>query len=100
MRAVVAEVNRVAVRPRANGAVDADPPIGAADVFNYNRLSKVLSHPLGNDPPDHISRAAGRSRHDHGDGTRRIGLRTCIARDGWERSGAGCETQKLTTRKI
>ena len=38
-------------------------------------LAERLRHMVGDDARDDVGRTAGRERHDHGDGARRIGLR-------------------------
>ena len=48
---------------------------GAADVLDHQRLAERLAHLLGDDARDHVARAAGRERHDHGDGAVGIVLR-------------------------
>jgi hypothetical protein len=65
LRAAGAEDNRIAIRLGASAPTNPDAPIRSADVYNNDRLTKRCPHPLSNDAPDHIRRAARRIRHDH-----------------------------------
>jgi hypothetical protein len=49
-----AETNRIAIRPRASSAADADAPICSAYVLNDDALPQRSSHPLSYDAPDHV----------------------------------------------
>jgi hypothetical protein len=100
MRAHVPEVNRVAIGRRVNGAAETDASGRPGDIFDDNRLSKVLSHPLGDDAAEHISRAALGKRNDHGDRARRIGFRPRDVRHGRESGSTGCQMQKSTAVKF
>ena len=48
---------------------------GARDILDHDRLSERLAHLFGDRARDHVRGAAGRERHDHGDGSLGIVLR-------------------------
>ena len=75
MRAHAAGKQGVAVRRRRRDARAAERAAGAADILDHQLLAERLAHMLGDDPRDHVARAAGGERHHHRDGPRRIALR-------------------------
>ena len=80
----------VAVGIGAGGLRGGDHAAGAADVFDHDRLAERFLHRVLDDARDRVSRAAGRKRHDHGDGMVRISLR---------QSGATGETTRGKKRR-
>ena len=63
----LADVDGVAVGRGAREPPDADRAAGAADILDDDRLAEERSHPVGDDAPGHVGRAARRERHDQGD---------------------------------
>src|SRR6266705_2033549 len=59
----LADVEGLAVRRRTGEAPDPDAAAGAADIFDYDRLSQRRSHALGHDPGGGIGRSARRERN-------------------------------------
>ena len=66
---------RVAVIGGARGARGGGGAAGADHVLDDDALAERLRHMRGDDARDDVGRAAGRERHDHGDGAGRIVLR-------------------------
>ena len=61
----LADVEGVAVRRRTGDASDPDAAAGAADIFDYDRLSQRRPHALRHDPGGGIGRSTRRERnHD------------------------------------
>src|ERR1700686_568086 len=44
-------IDRIAIGLRPSGPAGTDAAVGAADIFDNDRLSERTSHPLGNDSP-------------------------------------------------
>jgi hypothetical protein len=79
-RPVPGEVYRISVGPGASDPAGTDVSVRSADIFDNDGLSKRFSHPISENTRKYIRRPARGRRHDHGDGARRIGLRTCHGR--------------------
>src|SRR5262249_5692461 len=78
----------------------ADRTAGAADIVDDDGLAEQAGHALGQHAGDRIGRPTGRSRHDHGDGPRRPGLRRGAPdehRDSGAARGAG---QQSSARRM
>ena len=69
-----AELDRVAVRRRLGDAQAAGHAAGAADIFDDDLLAEHFAHALPDHAAEHVGRAAGGERDDHGDRTGGIGL--------------------------
>src|SRR5215470_10877577 len=76
MRRPRADAKRVAVAGGPGDATDAGAARGSGHVLDDDGLTERLSHPLNDDSPKYVGRAAWAERHDHGDGARRIALRS------------------------
>jgi hypothetical protein len=72
MAGPVADAQRVAVGRRLDRAADADAGAGAGDVLDHDGLAERDAHALAEDARQRVGRPAGRERHHHGDGARRI----------------------------
>jgi hypothetical protein len=70
------------------------------DILNNYGLAKRRPHAIGQDAPDHVRQPARGEWHDHGDRTRRIGLRLRDPRHGWQCGSTRCQMQKSTTGKF
>src|SRR5262249_4635174 len=86
--APLADAERVAVGRGAGETSDTDGAARAGDVLDDDGLAERGAHRLGHDPSDHVGRAAGRERYDHGEGARGMGLRRRV-RDAGGGSGGG-----------
>ncbi len=66
---------RVAVIGGARGTGGGGGAAGADHVLDDDALAQRLRHVRRDDARDDVGRTAGRERHDHGDGARRVGRR-------------------------
>ena len=94
MRDPSADVERVSIGCRAGEPGDADIASTATHVFNDDGLTERCPHTFGQDPRDRIQCAAGRERHDHCNGSRRIGLRHCRKHSTQAAAGRGYRRQE------
>jgi hypothetical protein len=74
----VPDAERIAVGRSARDAADADRARRPGRVLHVDGLGEGVEPPFGQVARHRVDRAAGGERHDHGNGTRRIGLRVCI----------------------
>ena len=75
MRAEISQHHGVAVGRRFGDAGGADRAAGTGDVLDHDLLGECLTHMLPENAGENVGRPAGRERHHHGDGARRIRLR-------------------------
>ena len=85
----VADRNGITIRLGARRPRERGRTAGARDILDHDRLPERLAHLFGHRARDHVRTAAGRERHDHGDGTF------------WEilRVGSGGTQQRRDSRK-
>ena len=88
----IADAQRIAVRRRACRTGDADAAAGAGDILDHHGLAELSREIIGKDSRDGVGDAAGRHRHDDGDGTGRINLRAGKSRKDRQRGSARSET--------
>src|SRR5207249_2347487 len=69
-------------------------------IFNNEWLPQPLSQPLSHHTRNDVPRAAGRKVNDNAHWPRRIGLGSCNARHGRQRSSARGQMQKLPSGKL
>ncbi len=79
----------VAVRRCGGDARAAERAAGAADILDHQLVAERPAHMVGDDARHHVARPAGRERHHHGDGARRIAL--CRSRYRRGRQEACCD---------
>src|SRR5262249_42986515 len=96
MRTPVADAERVAISCRTGDTTDSDAPVRTSHVLNDNRLTERRAHMLCDDASDNIRRTARGVGHNHCDGPRWIALPPREARNGYQRSGARGQMQKLS----
>jgi hypothetical protein len=72
---VLMQQDSVAVGLGTGGLGRGDHAAGAAKILDHDRLAQRFLHRFLDDPRGRIVDAAGRERHQHGDGAVRIGLR-------------------------
>ena len=77
-------------------AAGRDGSAGAGDVLDNDRLPERLSHALADHARDHIGRAAGGERHDHGDRPGRKRLRRRAAGKSGYRRNSGHRQNEST----
>jgi hypothetical protein len=68
MRAHMAHHDGVAIGRGARRTGDARGAARAGDILDHHGLAKRARHVLAHDAGDHVGRATGRKRNDHGDG--------------------------------
>jgi hypothetical protein len=100
MRGHGAGDQRVAICRRPRGTADAEAPVRTSHILDNDGLTKRCPHPLGQQACNRVQRPARGERHDDRDGPRRIGLRSCDARNGREREGTRRQMQKSSAGKF
>src|SRR5215831_14276206 len=91
---------RIAVRRRIHDGLGRDIGARARPAFDDEWLTEPLRQPLTEQARGDVGRAAGRVADDQPHRPRRIGLRRCNPRDGWQRSGSRDQRQKSSARKL
>ena len=95
----IADRDGVAVGLGAGGARQRGRAAGAGDVLDHDGLAERDAHLLGDRARDHVRRAAGRERHDHGDRTLWEILREGGGR-GTQRQRRDAATARFATNEI
>src|SRR6266849_3663643 len=90
----------MAIGRRLRRLASTDVARGTGDVVDIELLSETFAQFLGDEPREHVGRAAGRKWDDHAHRPRRISLRPGNPRYRGESGGNARKTQKSAARKF
>ena len=73
---------------------------GTGAILDDKWLTKPLRQPLSDQAREDVGRAGRGEWHDQTYRSRRIGLRPCNPRDGWQRGGAAGQMKEISAGKF